>query len=332
MSASLRILVTGAGGQLGRSLRDRIARSTSPAPAACADGAVQEGAASDGRAAPGSTCTDPAVADLTFADRARLDVTRADAIEAWLDRHPADVVINAAAYTAVDRAAAERGLAMAVNAEAPGLLARACARRGARLLHVSTDYVFDGRAGRPYVEDDPPNPINTYGLSKLEGEREALRRAPDGIVLRTGWVFGAHGGNFVKTVLRLGRERGALDVADDQFGGPTWAGDLAAVLLELAMRPAAPGGIYHFGGEPWMSRHGFAREILDEALARGLLEHPPRLRAIASADWPSPEPRPADSRLDGSKLAALLGRPPPDWRIGLARTLDALARAPEGLQ
>ncbi|MER1966978.1 dTDP-4-dehydrorhamnose reductase [Castellaniella sp. GW247-6E4] len=302
-SGPLRILVTGAGGQLGRSLRARVAESPPPSAA------------------------------VTFADRTALDVTRADRVAAWLDRHPADVVINAAAYTAVDRAAAEYGRALAANAEAPGLLAQACARRGARLVHVSTDYVFDGRAGRPYTEDDPVGPLNAYGRSKLEGERQVLELAPTSLVLRCGWIFSAYGGNFVKTMLRLGRERDTLQVVDDQIGGPTWAGDLAQVLLELAMQRPAPAGIYHFSGAPWVSWHGFAHEILRQAMERGLLERPPVLSAIATRDRPPAEPRPADSRLDGSKLAERLGgRPAPDWRIGLARTLDTLAQAPDGLQ
>ena len=301
MPDRLRILVTGADGQLGRSLRALVYSS-------------------------------PPSATLAFADRRMLDVSRAGSIDAWLDRNPADVVINAAAYTAVDRAATESGHAMVANAQAPGLLAQACAQRGTRLLHVSTDYVFDGRAGRPYTEDDPVNPLNTYGLSKLEGERRVLAHAPDSLVLRTGWVFSAYGGNFVKTMLRLARERDTLRVIDDQVGGPTWAGDLARTLLALATRPAIPGGILHFSGTPWTSWHGFAREILDQALGKGLIGRLPALGPMAARDWPSPEPRPADSRLDGTRLAALLNLPPCDWRPGLARTLDALTRDPGGLQ
>lgn len=297
----VRILVTGAGGQLGRSLHDLAA-------------------------------TSPSTAVMTFADRQTLDISRADRIATWLADQPADVLINAAAYTAVDQAAAQPAEAAAANAEAPGLLAQACAQYGTRLIHVSTDYVFDGRAGRPYTEDDPVNPLNTYGRSKLEGERRVLAHAPDSIIVRTGWVFSAHGSNFVKTVLRLARSRDTLQIIDDQFGVPTWAGDLARVLLALAMRRGLPPGVFHYSSAPSTSWHGFAREILRQAHARGLIRRLPVLNPISAKDWPAPEPRPADSRLDGSRLAALLGSEPGDWRLGLARTLDALAAARDGLQ
>lgn len=301
MPRPLRILVTGAGGQLGRSLQD-LAQSS------------------------------PQAAIMAFADRQGLDISRADSIAAWLADQAADVIINAAAYTAVDRAATEPAQAIAANTEAPGLLAQACAQRGMRLIHVSTDYVFDGRAGRPYTEDDPTNPLNTYGRSKLEGEQRVLAHAPDSIIVRTGWVFSAHGGNFVKTMLRLAQARDTLHVIDDQLGIPTWAGDLARVLLALAVHPDFPPGIFHFSSTPPTSWHGFAQEILAQAHARGLIEQLPTLHPIASRDWPAPEPRPADSRLDGSRLAGLLGLEPCDWRLGLARTLDALAPTRDGLQ
>ena len=293
-AAAPRILVTGADGQLGRSLR----------------------ALADQR---------PGEARHAFLNRTQLDITHADAVAAWLDAHPPDCLINAAAYTAVDRAAAEPDLSRAINADAPGLLARACAARGIRLLHVSTDYVFDGRLDRPYREDDPTAPLNTYGRGKLEGERAVLDADPHAVIVRTGWVFSAWGGNFVRTMVRLGAERDSLRVIDDQIGGPTWAGHLAEVLHALALRPAdgAAGGIYHFGGRPWVSWHGFAQEILVRAHARGLIAHLPRVDAIASAEWPSPEPRPANGRLDCARLEALLGPLACDWRIGLDRVLES---------
>ncbi|MHA3902155.1 dTDP-4-dehydrorhamnose reductase [Castellaniella sp. WN] len=292
--APMRILVTGADGQLGRSLR----------------------ALAEQR---------PGEARYAFLSRPQLDITRAEAIDARLDAHPADCLINAAAYTAVDRAAAEPALSRAINADAPGLLARACAARGIRLLHVSTDYVFDGRLDRPYRESDPAAPLNTYGRGKLAGEQAVLDADPRALVVRTGWVFSAWGGNFVRTMVRLGAQRNALRVIDDQIGGPTWAGHLAGVLHTLALRPAdgTPGGVYHFGGRPWISWHGFALEILGRAHARGLIARPPSVDAIASADWPSPEPRPANTRLDCARLETLLGPLERDWRIGLDRVLDA---------
>ncbi len=289
-----RLLVTGADGQLGRSLRML---------------AMQH----------------PDAARYAFLTRSQLDITQADAVHAWLDAHPADCLINAAAYTAVDRAASEPALSRAINADAPGLLAGACAARNIRLLHVSTDYVFDGRLDRPYRESDPAAPLNTYGRGKLAGEQAVLNADPRALVVRTGWVFSAWGGNFVRTMVRLGTERDTLRVIDDQIGGPTWAGHLAQVLHTLALRPEgeAPGGLYHFGGQPWTSWHGFALEILNRAQARGLLARLPHIEAISSADWPAPEPRPANGRLDCARLEALIGPLACDWRIGLDRVLES---------
>ncbi|HUH40944.1 MAG TPA: dTDP-4-dehydrorhamnose reductase [Castellaniella sp.] len=302
--AALRVLVTGAQGQLGRALQACIARLP----------------------------TGSIVAQTL--DRRTLDITCDDSVAACLDRFPADVLINAAAYTAVDRAAQEPQQAMAVNAKAPERLARACAQRDIRLLHVSTDYVFDGQSSRPYIETDHVHPLNTYGASKLEGERAVLAHAPDSLILRTSWVFSAHGYNFVKTILRLARERSTLQVIDDQIGGPTWAGHIAEVLLALSMRARActPAGLYHFSGNPTISWYGFAQEIIDQALHLGLIQRRPEVRAIAGRDWPAAEPRPDNSGLDNSKLAALMEPLPRDWRSGLQTTLQTLAQTPEALQ
>lgn len=312
-----RILVTGMDGQLGRSLQALAAQDLS--------------------------------AVYTFVKRTDLDITDAAALERWLDAHPADALINAAAYTAVDRAAAEPDAALAVNAHAPGLMARCCAARGMRLLHVSTDYVFDGTSDRAYRETDAPGPLNSYGRSKLLGEQAALAAAPDAIIVRTSWVFSAWGSNFVRTMLRLGAQHDHLRVIDDQIGGPTWAGHLAQALHRLALKSQAssaaapalcqpalhpngnraasaapssvPGGVYHFAGAPWVSWHGFAQEIFAQALELGLIPRLPAVEAIPSRDWPSPEPRPANSRLDCTQLEALLGPLERDWRIGLDQVL-----------
>ncbi len=288
-----RILVTGADGQLGRSLR-----------------ALAE--------------QHPGAARYAFLSRAQLDITQIGNIAAQLDAHPVNCLINAAAYTAVDRAAAEPGLSRAINADAPGLLARACAARGIRLLHVSTDYVFDGRLDRPYRESDPTAPLNTYGQGKRAGEAAVLAADARAIVVRTGWVFSAWGSNFVRTMVRLGAQHDTLRVIDDQIGGPTWAGHLAQALHALALQPAGnvPGGVYHFGGQPWVSWHGFALDILARAHALGLIARLPRVDAIPSADWPSPEPRPANGRLDCARLEALLGPLERDWRGGLDQVLE----------
>lgn len=286
-----RILVTGSEGQLGRSLQ-ALAHAHGDA-------------------------------DYRFAPRAELDVSRADAIERWLDAHPADCLINAAAYTAVDRAASEPAAAMTANALAPEALARACAARGMRFLHVSTDYVFDGRMDHPYREDDATAPVNTYGRSKQAGEQAVLSAHPAAIIVRTSWVFSAWGTNFVHTMLRLARHHATLRVVADQIGGPTWAGHLAAVLRDLAQRRGhgTPGGIYHFSGQPWVSWLEFAQEIFVQAHAAGMIARIPKLQPIASTEWPASEPRPANSRLDCGKLEALLGPLERDWRLGLGQVL-----------
>jgi dTDP-4-dehydrorhamnose reductase len=290
-----RILVTGADGQLGRSLRELAARSTG-------------------------------LASYVFLDRAQLDITQAGQVDRCLDAGHVDCLINAAAYTAVDRAALEPERAMAVNAHAPGQLALACARRNMRLIHVSTDYVFDGRLDRPYRETDPVAPLNTYGRSKCLGEQAVLQADPQAVILRTGWVFSAWGTNFVRGVLQRGRSQAVLRVVDDQWGGPTWAGHLAQAAQALAVRPAGtvPGGLYHFGGRPWTNRYEFADEIIERAHACGLLPRRPRLQAISSAHWAATEPRPANSRLDCARLEALLGPLERDWRSGLDRVLAGL--------
>jgi dTDP-4-dehydrorhamnose reductase len=296
MSPSVpRILVTGADGQLGRSLR-ALARGHEDA-------------------------------RYEFATRAQLDVTRPDAIDGWLDGHPADGLINAAAYTAVDRAVQEPERAMAVNGRAPGLLAQACARRGIRFFHVSTDYVFDGRLDRPYREDDATAPLNTYGRGKLRGEQAVRAACPDAVILRASWVFSAWAPNFVCTLLQRARQP-VLRIVQDQVGGPTWAGHLAQALHTLAVRPArdTPGGLYHFAGQPWMSWSAFAREIFAAAQGRGLIRQAPAIEPIPSSQWPTPEPRPANSRLDCGKLEALLGPVPRDWRRGLDAVLDTMER------
>jgi len=249
------------------------------------------------------------------ADFADPDSVAAPVAEGW------DAVINAAAYTAVDRAEAEAELARTVNATAPGRIAAACAARGIPFLHVSTDYVFDGSGDRPWRPDDPTGPLSTYGATKLAGE-EAVRGAggPQAI-LRTSWVFSAHGANFVKTMLRLGAEREELRVVADQWGGPTPAADIAAALLRMAevLRddPGA-GGIHHFAGAPDTTWAGFAREIMAQA------HLPCRIAEIPTADYPTPARRPLNSRLDCTGLTETFGITRPDWRAGLVAVLKEL--------
>lgn len=299
----LHILVTGSHGQLGRSLQVLAAEL-------------------------------PDRYHYTFVDKAQLDITDGEALGRWLDTHPGTrCIINAAAYTAVDRAADEADAALAINAKGPELLARECTARNIDLLHVSTDYVFDGQLQRPYQESDPCAPLNTYGRSKWLGEQAVLQYAPKAIIVRTSWVFSAWGNNFVRTMLRLGAERDQLRVIDDQIGGPTWAGHLALALHRLADRlnsstAASPGGLYHFSGNPDVSWCSFAREIFAQAETLGLLQRQPALEAIPASVWPSPEPRPANSRLDCSRLEALVGPVERDWRIGLGQVLDEWRKNP----
>jgi dTDP-4-dehydrorhamnose reductase len=226
-------------------------------------------------------------------------------------------VINAAAYTGVDRAEAEPDVALAINGQAPGIVAHACAARGLRFVHISTDYVFDGAATRPYVETDACNPINVYGATKRAGEVSVL--AAGGTVLRTSWVFSSVGANFVKTMLRLASEREELRVVADQHGCPTHAGDLARLCVEALRVPA---GLYHACGDVPTTWHGFATEIVDGARRYRELACQ-RVVPIATADYPTPAKRPASSILDTSKLRAA-GIAPSPWRVGLSQTLQEL--------
>ena len=238
------------------------------------------------------------------------------------------LVVNAAAYTAVDRAEDEPAAAMAVNRDGAGALAAAAAACDAAILHVSTDYVFDGSKGAPYSEADPVAPLGAYGRSKLEGERGVLAANPRAAVLRTAWVCSATGQNFVRTMLRLARERDELGVVADQRGAPIFADDLAAAILRMAGnlvaadRGEADFGVFHLAGAPDTTWHGFAEAIFAGVARRG--HRVPRLRAIATADYPTKARRPADSRLDCARILAVHGVRRPDWRRGLDRALDAL--------
>lgn len=257
----------------------------------------------------------------SFLGRDRADFAQPESVAAPVLEGAWDAVINAAAYTAVDRAESEPELAQAVNATAPGAIARACAARGIPFLHVSTDYVFDGSGDRPWQPQDPTGPLGVYGATKLAGE-EAVRDAGGcHAILRTSWVFSAHGANFLKTMLRLGAERAELRVVDDQWGGPTPAGGIAAALLAMARvlpdRPEA-GGTYHFSGTPDTTWAGFAREIMAQA---GLSC---RIAPIPTTDYPTPAARPLNSRLDCTSFTRSFGLERPDWRAGLADVLKEL--------
>jgi dTDP-4-dehydrorhamnose reductase len=257
-----------------------------------------------------------------------LDITESASIARVFAEFRPDALINAAAYTAVDRAEDEPDAAFALNAIAPGLLGEAAARAGIAVVHYSTDYVFDGLKGNPYAEDDPPNPIGVYGASKLEGERRLHASQPRSVTLRTAWVCSAHGGNFVRTMLRLAAERDEVRVVADQRGAPTFADDLASATVRLLPRLASAQagddcfGVFHFAGAPHTDWHAFASTIFDAAAARG--RRVPRLVAIATSEYPTRARRPPDGRLDCSRAARVLGLSAPDWRAGLERCLDTL--------
>ena len=264
--------------------------------------------------------------------RAGLDLSDLDAIATRIAAIRPDVVLNAAAYTAVDRAEQERELAFRVNAEAPGVLAAACAAHGAALIHYSTDYVFDGRKTEPYVETDPTGPISVYGASKLAGEQAVLASGCAALVLRTSWVYGDHGGNFAKTMLRLATERDALRVVADQRGTPTWAGRLADLSCTLAAQAAQAGdvhdwfaqrrGVYHASAAGETTWAEYARCVLETAAALPGWTGRLRVRAdqvesIPSSAYPTPAARPANSLLDSSLLTRRFGYRMPDWHQDL---------------
>lgn len=255
--------------------------------------------------------------DVIALGRDEVDLARPGAAEAAIREMRPGVIINAAAYTAVDRAEAEEPLAHRINAEAPGEMARAAAETGARFLHVSTDYVFDGSGSRPWQPDDKPAPLGAYGRTKLAGERAVAEAAGQYVIMRTSWVFSAHGSNFVKTMLRLGQERGQLRVVADQIGGPTPAADIAAALLHIAAT-GGPSGIYHFGGVPAVSWADFARRIFAMA---GVEAH---VEDIPTSAYPTPARRPLNSRLASDDLTRDYGIAAPDWTRGLADVLKEL--------
>lgn len=297
------VVVFGANGQVGRELLRALAGAERLV------AATRSGTLADGR-----PC-------------AQADFAEADQALALLERERPAAVVNAAAYTAVDRAESEPEAAYAANAHAPGAIAGWCAAHGVPLVHYSTDYVFDGRGERPYRVDDPTAPLGVYGASKLAGE-DAIRAAGGRhLIFRTAWVYAAHGHNFLRTMLRLGAERDALRVVADQVGTPTPAALIADVTAQALAAAGERSGTWHLTAAGRTSWHGFAEAIFAGAVARGLLARAPRVEAIATADYPTPASRPAYSCLDTASLERDFGVALPDWRDGLAGVLDALARA-----
>ena len=243
-----------------------------------------------------------------------------------------DVIVNAAAYTAVDQAQGELNLAMRLNAEAPGILAQEAARSGALLIHISTDYVFDGRKNSPYVEDDAVNPINSYGLSKLAGETAIREAGGRHLILRTSWIYAARGKNFLRTILRLAREREELRVVSDQIGAPTWSRLVAEAIAQLVVlshsQHSGVPGTYHLttGGET--SWHGFAHEAIAQATnVAGFEARARTITPIDSSDYPLPAQRPLNSRLSNAHLETVFGLRLPDWQTALRLCLEEMAQA-----
>lgn len=261
--------------------------------------------------------------------RADVDLTDIAAVSEAVRETQTDLVINAAAYTAVDRAESEEALALAVNAAAPQAMAQACAERGLPFLHVSTDYVFNGERAGAWTEDDLICPINAYGRSKAAGEAAVAGAGARATVIRTSWLFSPFGANFVKTMLRLARDRPRLNVVDDQRGRPTAVGDLADFILSTAPRlvegDSATAGVFHFAGAGTTTWRGLAEAVV--AMSNG--PRPP-VDPIATADYPTPARRPRNSELDCGKIERVFGVRPRSWRDGLAETLERLAMTESG--
>lgn len=283
----MRVLLTGANGQVGRCVQDLFATTAH---------------------------------QLIAVDRAALDISDAEAVNAAFEQYRPELIINAAAYTAVDKAETEPELAAQINTLGPANLARAAASIDAALIHISTDYVFDGNKATPYVESDATSPQGAYGQTKLAGEREVQRYCRKHVIVRTAWVFSEYGNNFVKTMLRLGSERDALSVVADQVGCPTYAGDIAKACLavcEAEQDGRASYGVYHYCGDEAVSWHDFASVIFKQAVALGVLDKAPQLTAISTTQYPTPAQRPAYSVLDSGRFAQIYVRPASDWQLGL---------------
>jgi dTDP-4-dehydrorhamnose reductase len=293
----VRILLFGANGQVGHELRRSLA------PLGTLVCTTRSGLLGDG-----TSCE-------------TADFDQPSTLAALIDRVAPDVVVNAAAHTAVDRAEDEPEAAFRTNALAPEAIARACAERGALLVHYSTDYVFDGTAARPYREDDPTAPLGVYGASKLAGEQAIAGSGVRHMIFRTAWVYAAQGSNFLRTMLRLAGERDELRVVADQVGTPTSAALIADVTATALSSNAPPSGLWHLTASGHCSWHGFAEAIMSRAVERGLIPRAPRVVAIPTSAYPTRARRPAWSCLDTSALQRDFGVVLPDWQQGLDRVL-----------
>ncbi|HHN8541398.1 dTDP-4-dehydrorhamnose reductase [Citrobacter cronae] len=291
MNSDVTVLLTGSQGQLGRHLSSLLR---------------------------GKVC-------LVECDKNTLDITKLSDVEELIKRIEPDIVINAAAYTTVDKAENEPELADEVNHIGPQNLARAISATNALLVHVSTDYVFDGQSDKPYKETDITNPKGVYGLTKLRGENAVKTQCSNYIILRTSWVFSEYGSNFVKTMLRLGRERNTISVVNDQFGAPTYAGDIANAILVLCSSYLANSSkmseTLHFSGYPYTNWYEFAQNIFTEADGKGLLSHPVIINQICTSEYPTLACRPANSKLDCSSIKQKYNIEPSNWKQALTKIL-----------
>ncbi len=256
--------------------------------------------------------------DFLFTDRNLLPIDQQAKVDQFFSERRPDFCINCAAYTAVDKAETDREPAININGKAPGFLGEACTRVGAKMIHVSTDYVFNGTSSAPYKEDDQTDPVNFYGQTKLEGELNLLSSNPDAIIIRTAWVYSEYGNNFVKTMLRLMKERPAISVVNDQIGSPTYARDLAELIMVIVQNENWKEGIYHYSNEGQISWYEFALQIRDSA---GLQCE---VNPVPSSGYPTPAKRPAFSLLDKTKVKSAYNITVPDWKKSLAVCLKEL--------
>ena len=252
-------------------------------------------------------------------DREQLDITNEQQVKTVISELKPNVIINAAAHTAVDKAEKEIDMSYAINRDGPSYLAESAEKIDALLLHISTDYVFDGKKNEPYAETDTPNPKGVYGKSKLAGEEAVAKYCSHYVILRTAWVFGEHGNNFVKTMLRVSKERSGLGVVGDQYGGPTYAGDIATALISIMDRfeSKEQSGVYHYAGDPHVSWYQFATSIFEAAAKHGVLVKLPVVNEITADQYPLPAPRPVNSRLECSKIKSVFAIESSDWKSAL---------------
>jgi dTDP-4-dehydrorhamnose reductase len=251
-----------------------------------------------------------------------LDITDPIQVDKIVTEFQPNIIINAAAYTAVDKAEQECDLANAINRDGPHNLALAANKINAAIIHISTDYVFDGDSAESYTESDVTAPQGEYGRSKLAGEQAVAQACPKHIILRTAWVFGVHGKNFVKTMLRLAKTKDTLGVVADQFGGPTYAGDIAKAIVATSKQIIDGNqeyGVYHYSGFPHVSWHTFAEKIFEIALEQNVLVQPIQVNPITTLDYPTPAKRPANSRLNSDKIHNVFGIKQSDWQAALVR-------------